>query len=97
MKRRTAILAGASLIALATACTSARNPSRPSGEPALVSPAELVASLSDIANGRNADMADTGLVLKTIELKLLVARENRVGGRLSFKVINPKFLLTYDE
>ena len=88
MKRRTAILAGAFLIALATACASARNPSRPSGEPVLVSPAELVASLADVANGRNADMADTGLVLKTIELRLLVARENRAGGRVSFIVLD---------
>ena len=88
MKRRIAIFAGAFLLALATACAAARSPSRPSGEPALVSPAELVASLADVANGRNADMDDTGLVLKTIELRLLVARENRAGGRVSFVILD---------
>ncbi|MDQ5857940.1 MAG: hypothetical protein M3542_06640 [Acidobacteriota bacterium] len=53
-----------------------------------LSPADLLASLADVANGRNADMAETGLVLKTIELKLLVGREDRAGGRVSFIVLD---------
>jgi len=88
MKRRNPIVLLASLVLLATACASAKNPSRASGEPVLLSPAELVASLADVANGRNADMAETGLVLKTIELRLLVGREDRAGGRVSFLILD---------
>ena len=61
----------------------------PSTTPTVVlSPAELVASLADVANGRNADLAETGLVLKTIELKLLVGRERRGGAHASFLVLD---------
>lgn len=79
-------IACAVLLALASACASTKE-SRPSRE-ALLSPAELVASLADVANGRNADMAATGLVLKTIELRLLVGREDRAGGRVSFVILD---------
>lgn len=80
-------IACAVLLALASACASTKE-SRPSREEALLSPAELVASLADVANGRNADMAATGLVLKTIELRLLVGREDRAGGRVSFVILD---------
>ena len=70
----------------ATACASTKGTGP--GEPALLSPAELVASLADVANGRNADMADTGLALKSIELRLLVGRESRAGGKVSFLVLD---------
>jgi hypothetical protein len=61
----------------------------PSAAPAAVlSPADLVASIADVANGRNADLAETGLVLKTIELKLLVGRERRGGAHASFLVLD---------
>lgn len=86
MTRRSSIACVAVLL-VASACASTKE--RPSsGEPTLLAPADLVASLADVANGRNADMAETGLVLKTIELKLVVGRENRVGGRLSFIVLD---------
>jgi len=86
MTRRSSIACVAVLL-VASACASTKeHPS--SGEPTLLAPADLVASLADVANGRNADMAETGLVLKTIELKLVVGRENRVGGRLSFIVLD---------
>lgn len=89
MKRRKPILGCAFLLLLGNACASTRDPSSSSsGEPVLLSPADLVASLADVANGRNADMAETGLVLKSIELKLLVGRENRAGGRVSFLVLD---------
>lgn len=86
MSRRNLLVRAAVLVA-ASACASTRG-AGPSGEPALVSPAELVASLADVANGRNADMAETGLALKTIELRLLVGREDRAGGRVSFLVLD---------
>lgn len=86
MKRRSSIV-GYAFLLLVSACASTKDPP-PAGEPALLAPADLVASLADVANGRNADMAETGLVLKTIELKLLVGRENRAGGRVSFIVLD---------
>ena len=88
MKRRNPVVHCVSLLLLATACASTRNPSPASEAPVLLSPAELVASLADVANGRNADIAETGLVLKTIELRLLVGREDRAGGRVSFLVLD---------
>ena len=71
----------------ASACASTKG-TGPPGEAALLSPAELVASLADVASGRNADMADTGLALKSIELRLLVGRESRAGGKVSFLVLD---------
>jgi len=47
-----------------------------------------VASLADVANARNADMADAGLVLKQIELRLVVGRESRRDGRVSILVLD---------
>src|SRR4030095_1548620 len=62
-----------------------------STEPATtLSPADLVASLADVANGRNADLLETGLALKTIELKLVVGREGRGGGRVSGLVLDAR-------
>jgi len=87
MKRRRSIVCVAVLL-VASACASTRDTSSSSGEPMLLAPADLVVSLADVANGRNADMAETGLVLKTIEFKLLVGRENRAGGRVSFIVLD---------
>jgi hypothetical protein len=67
-------------------CASLTTPSA-SPEP-LVSPADLVASLADVANGRNTDLEETGLVLKRIELTLVVGRERRSGARASFLVLD---------
>jgi hypothetical protein len=70
------------------ACSTSGPPSPPASEPPLLSPADLVASLADVANGRNADMAETGLALKQIELKLVVGRERRRDGRVSILVLD---------
>ncbi len=76
------------LFLLATACSTSTAPS-PSAPPApSVSPADLVASLADVANARNADMAQTGLVLRQIELKLLVGRERKADARASVLVLD---------
>ncbi|MEP6471255.1 MAG: trypco2 family protein [Acidobacteriota bacterium] len=74
------------LFGAALACSTSAPP--PASEAPLLSPADLVASLADVANGRNADMAETGLVLKRIELKLAVARERRRDGRVSILVLD---------
>ena len=48
-----------------------------------LSPADLVASLADVANGRNADHRRRRARLETIELRLAVGRERRGDGRVS--------------
>jgi hypothetical protein len=70
----------------ALACSTSAPP--PASERPFLSPADLVASLADVANGRNADMADTGLALTRIELKLAVGRERRRDGRVSILVLD---------
>ena len=85
MKMRPRTLAPA-LLGAALACSTSTRP--PATETTLLSPADLVASLADVANGRNADMAETGLALKRIELKLAVGQERRRDGRVSILVLD---------
>jgi len=85
MKMRPRTLAPV-LLGAALACSTSTRP--PATETRLLSPADLVASLADVANGRNADMAETGLVLKRIELKLAVGQERRRDGRVSILVLD---------
>ncbi len=73
------------LLVFALGCATAATPVP---EAPLLSPADLVASLADVANGRNADMAETGLVLKQIELRLAVGRERGRDGRVSVLVLD---------
>ncbi|HEY6066702.1 MAG TPA: hypothetical protein VIY96_11120 [Thermoanaerobaculia bacterium] len=73
-------------VGLLSGCASSREPS--AAAPTLLSPEDLVASLADVASGRNADLAETGLVLKTIELKLVVGRERTGGAHASFLVLD---------
>lgn len=84
-----ALVLGHLTLLLAAGCASS-GPAEPgsAAEPPLLSPADLVASLADVANGRNADLAETGLVLKTIELKLLVGRERRGRARANFVILD---------
>ena len=79
---------GWTLLLLASACSTSTAPSSSGVRLPPVSPADLVASLADVANGRNADMAETGLVLKQIELKLLVGRERRADAKGSILVLD---------
>ena len=74
------------VLGVTLSCTTVSRP--PAAEPPLLSPADLVASLADVANARNADMADAGLVLKQIELRLAVGRESRRDGRVSILVLD---------
>jgi hypothetical protein len=85
MKRKLRALLPA-VLGVTLSCTTVSPP--PAGEPPLLSPADLVASLADVANARNADMADAGLVLKQIELRLAVGRETRRDGRVSILVLD---------
>ncbi len=79
------LIASAALL-FAVGCLSPRPPA--TMEPTFLSPGELVASLADVANGRNADLAEIGLALKRIELKLLVGSERRSGAHAGFLVLD---------
>lgn len=56
--------------------------------PEPITPAELVASISDVAAGRNAAMAEAGLVLRRIEFKLSVGRETQGSGKIEVLVLD---------
>jgi hypothetical protein len=75
------------ILSVALGCSTSSPPPAAS-EPPLLSPADLVASLADVANGRNAVMEETGLALKQIEIKLLVGRERRRDGSVSILVLD---------
>ena len=74
------------VLLVVSACATTTSP--PAAETPLLSPAELVTSLADVANGRNADMAEAGLVLKQIELRLAVGREQRRDGSVNVLVLD---------
>jgi hypothetical protein len=74
---------------LSTACATAQHSDRRSAPKAPgVSPADLVASISEVASGRNPAMREAGLILKTVELKLLLGTEEKAGGKISVVVIS---------
>jgi hypothetical protein len=92
MRRRTAAALGAlAALSLAAARCASSTPasgsaSAPAAEP--VTPADLVASIADVAAGRNAAMAEAGLVLKRIEFRLVVGRETRGGGSVEVLLLD---------
>jgi hypothetical protein len=47
-----------------------------------------VAAIADVASGRNAALAETGLVLKRIEFKLLVGTETKGGGKIEVLLLD---------
>jgi hypothetical protein len=67
-------------------CASAPTPEY--GRQPGVSPADLVAAISDVAAGRNAAMVEAGLVLKTIEFQLAVTREEKTEGKVQALVLD---------
>jgi hypothetical protein len=82
MRRIGAFLVTVVGCALAVRCASApAGPSTPT-VPEPITPADFVASIADVAAGRNAAMAEAGLVLKRIEFRLAVGREIRGGGKI---------------
>lgn len=78
-----AVLLG--LVSLA-GCASTPPPGAPRPEP--ITPAELVASIADVAAGKNPAMAEAGLVLKRIEFKLAVGRRVEGGGNLEILLLD---------
>jgi hypothetical protein len=77
----------ATLTLLSWGCASAPStPPAPAPEP--VTPADFVASMADVAAGRNAALAETGLVLKRIEFRLAVGTTTRAGGNIEILVLD---------
>ncbi|HEY7575564.1 MAG TPA: hypothetical protein VIB08_10405 [Thermoanaerobaculia bacterium] len=77
--------AGLLLISLAR-CASAPPPGTPPPEP--ITPAQLVASIADVAAGKNPAMAEAGLVLKRIEFKLAVGRRVQGEGKVEILLLD---------
>jgi hypothetical protein len=71
-------------------CASAPAPSSPGAPSAAepITPADLVASIADVATGQNADVAAAGLVLKRIEFKLAVGRKTEGGGKVEILLLD---------
>ncbi len=87
MKRHRSIFvpALAPMLALAAACAS--SPGAPTPEPEPITPADLVASIADVAAGRNPAMVEAGLVLKRIEFKLVVGSQVSGGGKIEILLL----------
>jgi hypothetical protein len=67
-------------------CASTAPPKPPAPEP--ITPADFVASIADVAAGRNAAMAEAGLVLTKIEFRLAVGTQTRGGGKIEVLVLD---------
>jgi hypothetical protein len=86
MIRRTALGVAALLVLSLARCASTPPPAPASAEP--ITPAELVASIADVAAGSNPALAETGLVLKRIEFKLAVGRKTEGGGKVEILLLD---------
>jgi hypothetical protein len=80
--------AAALLVMTLAGCATAPPASSTSTPPEPVTPADLVASIADVAAGRNAAMSEAGLVLKRIEFRLAVGREVRGGGSIEVVLLD---------
>ena len=89
MTRRLASLVLVLLLLSAVHCASTPPPSSASSSAAeAITPADLVASIADVATGQNADAAAAGLVLKRIEFKLAVGRKTEGGGKVEILLLD---------
>ncbi len=68
------------------ASSAATAPSGSASEP--VTPADFVASIADVAAGRNPALAETGLVLKSIRFRLEVGTETKAGGKIEVLLLD---------
>jgi len=85
MKRRLAV-ALAALAASGRCASTGAAPPAPPPEP--ISPADFVASIADVAAGRNPAAAEAGLVLKRIEFRLSVGTETKGGGKIEILLLD---------
>ncbi len=88
MKRTRALacLAGLALALAGVRCASTPPAAPAGGEP--VTPADFVASMADVASGRNPALAETGLVLKRIEFRLVVGTATKAGASIEILVLD---------
>ena len=84
--RRSVAAAPLLLVVALARCASSSPAAAPPPEP--VTPADFVASIADVAAGRNPAMAEAGLVLKRIEFKLAVGTETKGGGRIEVLILD---------
>jgi hypothetical protein len=88
MKRPVAVIACAALAAAARCASNAPGTAVPSPGTEPITPADFVASIADVAAGRNPAMAEAGLVLKRIEFRLSVGTEAKGGGRVEILLLD---------
>ena len=80
-------LAASAVLAVSlAACATSPTTTVPPPEP--VTPADFVASLADVAAGRNPAMAEAGLVLTRIEFRLSVGTEKKAGGEVEILLLD---------
>jgi len=84
--RRTFVLIAALGTAVRCASTPPSSTGAPPPEP--ITPADFVASIAEVATGRNAAMAEAGLVLKKIEFRLAVGTETKGGGKIEVLLLD---------
>jgi hypothetical protein len=75
------------LLLLAARCASSPA-TRTAAAPEPITPADFVASIIDVASGRNEAMAEAGLVLKRIEFHLAVGRQTSAGAKLEVLLLD---------
>jgi len=74
------------LAATVSACATAPPPTAAPAEP--VTPADFVASIADVAAGRNPAMAEAGLVLARVEFRLSVGTEKKAGADVEILLLD---------
>jgi hypothetical protein len=88
---RVPILRSAAALAIASSalrCATTTPPAGPAPAGDSISPADFVASVADVAAGRNPAAAEAGLVLKRIEFRLSVGTETKLGGKVEVLLLD---------
>jgi hypothetical protein len=75
-------------LVFAAGCAATRSPAPAEAQGEAITPADLVASIADVAAGRNPAMAEAGLVLKQIEFRLAVGTTTKAGGRIEILLLD---------
>jgi hypothetical protein len=88
MKRIRTSLAALAVAVLGVRCASSPPSGATAPAPEPITPADFVASIADVATGRNAAMAEAGIVLKKIEFRLSVGTEVKGGGKIEILLLD---------
>ena len=86
MRRNLGARAVPLLLLLGARCAS--SPTAPTAAPEPITPSEFVASIVDVASGRNESVAEAGLVLKRIDFRLAVGRQTSAGAKLEVLLLD---------